>query len=184
MSSNKAPDMKTWWAICQRILIKKGGINRLLIATISCEAYSGSLSPSLPLSLPSLTQSYENVQKVLEACDVDNDIDLFVQNYATGSERPAPICYVNYYHPTQTAPDAVKTAPPREAPNKELPPLPFEGGGGGGGGMDNGKWTYAPRNDAQSYSLLLYSCLLFQHSSQTTLWAGTASSVRYRVTLL
>lgn len=31
---------------------------------------------------------------------MDADIDLFVREKATGSERPMTIPYVNYYHPT------------------------------------------------------------------------------------
>ena len=53
----------------------------------------------------------------------------------------------------------MKTVPPREAPNKELPPIPFEegggGGGGGGGGMEDGKWTCPLWGDGESCSLSL-----------------------------
>ena len=45
-------------------------------------------------------QSCENVRKSLEKCDVDADIDLFVREKAAGSERPQPVPYVNFYHPT------------------------------------------------------------------------------------
>ena len=31
---------------------------------------------------------------------MDADIDLFVREKATGSDRPLTIPYVNYYHPT------------------------------------------------------------------------------------
>ena len=45
-------------------------------------------------------QSCEKVRKSLEECDVDADIDLFVKEKATGTERPLTVPYVNYYHPT------------------------------------------------------------------------------------
>ena len=45
-------------------------------------------------------QSCENVRKSLEKCDVDADIDLFVKEKATGSDRPQPIPYINFYHPS------------------------------------------------------------------------------------
>ncbi|XP_078541074.1 proline-serine-threonine phosphatase-interacting protein 1 isoform X2 [Lissotriton helveticus] len=40
---------------------------------------------------------YEEVRKGLEECDVDADVDFFIQNKMTGTERPAPILYENYY---------------------------------------------------------------------------------------
>ncbi|XP_069078444.1 proline-serine-threonine phosphatase-interacting protein 1 isoform X2 [Pleurodeles waltl] len=40
---------------------------------------------------------YEEVRKSLEECDVDADVDFFIQNKMTGTERPAPILYKNYY---------------------------------------------------------------------------------------
>ena len=57
---------------------------------------------------------------------MDADIDLFVHERATGSERPFPVLYENYYHPTQssdfggTSARAATTSPPF----KELPPIP------------------------------------------------------------
>ena len=70
------------------------------------------------------------MRKVLENCNVDLDIDQFVSERKTGSERPAPIRYINYYHPTQPAPEPAgkggKAEGVREAPNKALPPIPTE----------------------------------------------------------
>ncbi|XP_061426827.1 proline-serine-threonine phosphatase-interacting protein 1 isoform X2 [Lethenteron reissneri] len=40
---------------------------------------------------------YEGVRKVLEQCDLQAEIDYFVQLKQTGSDRPAPIVYENYY---------------------------------------------------------------------------------------
>ena len=54
----------------------------------------------LRIIMYSTIQSCENVRKSLEKCDVDADIDLFVRERATGSERPQPVPYVNFYHPT------------------------------------------------------------------------------------
>ena len=93
---------------------------------------------SLSLSL----QSFENVRKVLENCNVDNDIDLFVSEKKTGTDRPAPLRYVNYYHPSQPEPASSKPARPegaREAPNKALPPIPTESGEAAADPADDGQ---------------------------------------------
>ena len=67
---------------------------------------------------------------------MDKDIDTFVSERKTGSERPAAIRYVNYYHPMQNTPEPGGKGgsggkgegglPVREAPNKALPPIPTE----------------------------------------------------------
>ena len=41
--------------------------------------------------------SYEEVRKSLERCDIDSDIHLFVSAKQTGGERPAEILYENFY---------------------------------------------------------------------------------------
>ena len=69
----------------------------------------------------------------MEECNVDNDIDTFVSERKTGSDRPAPLRYVNYYHPTQVSPEPYANKPTgiavpiREPPNKALPPIPTDG---------------------------------------------------------
>ena len=79
---------------------------------------------------PPCLQSFENVRKVLEECNVDHDIDLFVSERKTGGERPAPLRYINYYLPNQPAPEPPggkaggKAEVTREPPNKALPPIP------------------------------------------------------------
>ncbi|XP_078286014.1 proline-serine-threonine phosphatase-interacting protein 1a isoform X2 [Rhinoraja longicauda] len=40
---------------------------------------------------------YEETRKVLETCDIDADIDCFIQKKMTGLTPPAPIVYENYY---------------------------------------------------------------------------------------
>ena len=59
---------------------------------------------------------------------MDADIDLFVREKATGSERPTPVPYENYYHPTSAdmlSGPGVKVGggvpPPSQ---RELPPTP------------------------------------------------------------
>ncbi len=70
------------------------------------------------------------MRKVLEDCNVDADIDLFVRERATGSDRPPEILYENYYHPTQmghVAGTGVRVGgavPLTDHHHKELPPLP------------------------------------------------------------
>ncbi|KAM6426333.1 proline-serine-threonine phosphatase-interacting protein 1 [Liasis olivaceus] len=43
---------------------------------------------------------YEEVRLSLENCNVDTDIDYFIQNKTTGTEPPAAIGYENYYERT------------------------------------------------------------------------------------
>lgn len=43
-------------------------------------------------------QCAENVRVKLEQCDIDTDIEEFINNNRTGSERPAQIVYENYYN--------------------------------------------------------------------------------------
>ncbi|XP_069758637.1 proline-serine-threonine phosphatase-interacting protein 1a isoform X3 [Narcine bancroftii] len=45
---------------------------------------------------------YEETRKVLEKCDIDADIDCFIQKKMTGLNPPAPIEYENYYHKLST----------------------------------------------------------------------------------
>lgn len=40
---------------------------------------------------------YEEIRKTLEKCDVDGDIQLFIRQRQTGSERPASIEFENYF---------------------------------------------------------------------------------------
>lgn len=73
-------------------------------------------------------QAFENVRKALESCDVDADIDLFVREKATGTERPTPVPYENYYHPTSAdmlSGPGVKVGSGVPPPSqRELPPTP------------------------------------------------------------
>ena len=59
---------------------------------------------------------------------MDADIDLFVREKATGTERPTAIPYENYYHPTSTemptGPGGKVHVPPPS--QRELPPTPDE----------------------------------------------------------
>ncbi|KAM9375566.1 proline-serine-threonine phosphatase-interacting protein 1a isoform 2-T2 [Pholidichthys leucotaenia] len=42
-------------------------------------------------------ECYENVRTILEDCDIVADNNYFVESHTTGSTRPAPIEYENYY---------------------------------------------------------------------------------------
>lgn len=86
-------------------------------------------------NLVQIDEAYESIRKTLEECDVDQDIDLFVHERATGMEKPASIPYINYYN-SQTLPgtQGVRSmdpssiiSPPAHA-FKELPPLPDDSG--------------------------------------------------------
>ncbi|XP_038640357.1 proline-serine-threonine phosphatase-interacting protein 1-like isoform X2 [Scyliorhinus canicula] len=45
---------------------------------------------------------YEETRKVLELCDIDADMDCFIQKKMTGLNPPAPIKYENYYNKLST----------------------------------------------------------------------------------
>ncbi|XP_043536328.1 proline-serine-threonine phosphatase-interacting protein 1a isoform X1 [Chiloscyllium plagiosum] len=45
---------------------------------------------------------YEETRKVLELCDIDADMDCFIQKKMTGTRPPAPIEYENYYDKLST----------------------------------------------------------------------------------
>lgn len=89
-------------------------------------------------SLVQVDEAYENIRKTLEECNVDQDIDLFVRERATGTERPSSVLYINYYN-SQTLPGTLgtRTVDPGVIPTsshafKELPPIPDEPGNTGG----------------------------------------------------
>ncbi|CAM9988040.1 unnamed protein product [Lampetra fluviatilis] len=81
---------------------------------------------------------YEGVRKILEQCDLQAEIDYFVQLKQTGSDRPAPIVYENYYTKirdssmfaldtcSQGTPNAKRRAvllPPRDRSVMEVTPV-------------------------------------------------------------
>ena len=88
---------------------------------------------------------------------MDSDIDKFVSEHKTGSERPAPVLYINYYNPTQPAPEPVtkgnsrgKSEGGREVPNKALPPIPPNDTAAVTGDI--------PMEDGESYMMSQISC--------------------------
>ncbi|XP_060594012.1 proline-serine-threonine phosphatase-interacting protein 1-like isoform X2 [Ruditapes philippinarum] len=56
----------------------------------------------------------ESVRNVLEKCDVDADLQFFIDNNKSGSKKPDPIPYENYYNG--------KALPPSR-PQAGLPPV-------------------------------------------------------------
>ncbi|XP_065672975.1 proline-serine-threonine phosphatase-interacting protein 2 isoform X3 [Hydra vulgaris] len=50
-----------------------------------------------------IDEKYEDCRKVIEKCDHNNDIDLFISQKRTGSERPAFITYENFYYNTKSS---------------------------------------------------------------------------------
>ncbi|KAL2100002.1 hypothetical protein ACEWY4_004396 [Coilia grayii] len=62
---------------------------------------------------------YEDVRKSLEQCNIQEDIEHFINLRRTGDKPPAPVPYENFYS-NQRAP------PPRQPPpvNRRAPPLP------------------------------------------------------------
>lgn len=72
-------------------------------------------------------ESCEKVRLLLEQCEVEKDILEFIDNNTTGSVRPAPILYENYFNTNGKSEDA-KQSPrtPRKHPTTHppLPPIP------------------------------------------------------------
>jgi proline-serine-threonine phosphatase interacting protein 1 len=85
----------------------------------------------------------EEMRRVLEECDVDSDIDLFVQQRATGTERPVPIPYENYYNPkseiltSNTSSSEIKSSTSGIHQSRPLPSVP----------PDDDPSTYSEVND-------------------------------------
>jgi proline-serine-threonine phosphatase interacting protein 1 len=68
-------------------------------------------------------ESQENIRRSLENCNVDEDIDLFIKERATGVERPATIPYENFYNPRAVLPGVPSAF---DVAHKELPPIPID----------------------------------------------------------
>jgi hypothetical protein len=62
----------------------------------------------------------EKLRKLLEVCNVKQDIQTFIQTHGTGETIPAPVEYQNYYTTdTQTA----QPSPPRQKPTTTVPTM-------------------------------------------------------------
>eukprot|EP00731_Ephydatia_muelleri_P016968 Em0010g66a len=106
-------------------------------------------------SLIQVDEAYESIRKTLEECNVDQDIDLFVHEHATGTEKPASVLYINYYN-SQTLPGTLGirtldtgtiTSVPSPHVFKELPPIPDELANTGG------VYTTVNEADTSTYSV-------------------------------
>ncbi|XP_077202825.1 proline-serine-threonine phosphatase-interacting protein 2 [Paroedura picta] len=73
-------------------------------------------------------ECYEDVRKSLEMCSVEKDIECFVNVHKTGTLRPTPVTYENYYNTQKCAAPGRNPAP---APGMgRRPPLPVPSGSG------------------------------------------------------
>lgn len=67
----------------------------------------------------------EKIRDKLEICDILTDIQEFIEINKTGSQRPAPIEYENYYKDTVTPSSKnINNRPPMRPPQMGLPQLP------------------------------------------------------------
>lgn len=67
----------------------------------------------------------EEVRKVLEKCDIEKDIDEFVRNCRTGSERPVEISYQNFYQPKQNVvSNKISSVHLKTSDKRPLPAIP------------------------------------------------------------
>nr|XP_033502694.1 proline-serine-threonine phosphatase-interacting protein 2 isoform X2 [Epinephelus lanceolatus] len=66
---------------------------------------------------------YEEVRKSLEQCDVQEDIEHFVNLRRTGDKPPAPVLYENFYSGQRS----LTGAPPCSAPTRLPPPITRRG---------------------------------------------------------
>lgn len=65
----------------------------------------------------------EKVRDILEKCDVFKDLQDFIETNKTGSQRPAPVEYENYYKETPTLKN-INNRPPMRPPQIPAPQLP------------------------------------------------------------
>ncbi|XP_041365804.1 proline-serine-threonine phosphatase-interacting protein 2-like isoform X2 [Gigantopelta aegis] len=77
------------------------------------------------LTAVSVDESSETIRKVLETCQVEEDISRFIEKCKTGQERPAKIQYENYYGnvPVENNVKSHATPPANRAPQ----PIPSQG---------------------------------------------------------
>ncbi|GAA6071684.1 proline-serine-threonine phosphatase-interacting protein 2 isoform X1, partial [Tachysurus ichikawai] len=64
---------------------------------------------------------YEEVRKSLEQCDIQEDIEHFINLRRTGDKPPAPILYENFYSNQRTVPNR---QPPSVTRRGAAPPPP------------------------------------------------------------
>lgn len=63
----------------------------------------------------------ENVRNILEKCDINNDLQDFIENNKSGSKRPDPIAYENYYN-GKSLPQGRNSQGSRQTPTLRPPP--------------------------------------------------------------
>ncbi|KAI5622588.1 proline-serine-threonine phosphatase-interacting protein 2, partial [Silurus asotus] len=68
---------------------------------------------------------YEEVRKSLEQCDIQEDIEHFINLRRTGDKPPAPVPYENFYSNQRSLPNR---QPPSVTRRGAAPPLPASGG--------------------------------------------------------
>lgn len=66
----------------------------------------------------------ERVRQFLEKCEIENDILEFIENNATGSTRPAPVVFENYFGDKNNGKSESPRTPKRLPPHFLPPPLP------------------------------------------------------------
>lgn len=89
---------------------------------------------------------YEEVRKSLEQCNIQEDIEHFINLRKTGNKPPAPVLYENFY--SGQRPTAAVPSPRLPPPTVRRGPLPHPGG-------NDGDVVYATVQDP-GYSVLRY----------------------------
>ncbi|XP_033747400.1 proline-serine-threonine phosphatase-interacting protein 1-like isoform X2 [Pecten maximus] len=87
----------------------------------------------------------EKIRQALEKCDIETDLQTFIDNYGVGRVRPERVPYVNYYERrgSQSSPSTVTGTGTR--PRQPLPPAGHTMSGGGAPRSQPGRPTGPPR---------------------------------------
>ncbi|XP_006034338.1 proline-serine-threonine phosphatase-interacting protein 2 isoform X1 [Alligator sinensis] len=72
-------------------------------------------------------EKYEEIRRSLEMCNIDKDIEFFVNYRKMGNMPPAPVVYENYYNTSRNATPVRNQAPPPGIGRRGPLPIPTSG---------------------------------------------------------
>ncbi|XP_021364050.1 proline-serine-threonine phosphatase-interacting protein 1-like isoform X2 [Mizuhopecten yessoensis] len=74
----------------------------------------------------------EKVRNVLEKCEIETDLQAFIDNYGVGKDHPERVPYVSYYERKTSQSNAQNAGAGGTRARQPLPSVPKTAGGGGG----------------------------------------------------